>query len=193
MTTPLCTRQRSPIEQPAPRVTRGAVRRCADARAGTDEAVRVDDRLRAHAGVRLDDDARPDACRAIDLGARVDERAGVDAGRLRRTHAPHPPLREPCEVEVGVRGYDRGAARERRLALLGRDDHAGGLRRRELRLIARIGQKRQRRRGRGLQRADAGDAQTGVAGQLAAECRGNLAQRYIAHITWRRQVARSAP
>ena len=57
---------------------------------------------------------------------RVDDGARMDAGAARRPRARRPPLRQPREVEVGVGGDDRRAARRGRVAQRRADDHAAG-------------------------------------------------------------------
>ena len=82
------------------------------------------------------------------------------------------------------------------VAHVGSDDHATGARRRQLRAVANVGEEGDRLRRRALERPDAGDAQTGIADQLAAERGGDLAQRDPVHIEVRQPTcrpARSAP
>ncbi len=153
-----------------------------DLRAGADHAVRPDDGPRTDHRAGLDDRQRADRRARIDLCARIHDSAGVNARHWQGACMPGPPLGQVREIQVGVGRHQHRAAHRGRVAQRGRDDHAGSLRRVELRPVAFVGEEAQRRRSGAFERADPGDAQTGVTDQFAAEPRGDLTQSKVNHI-----------
>ncbi len=164
--------------------------------ARTHEALRADHRAFANLRARLHHRQRADRDADPQRRMRVDHRAGMHALCRHRSRTRGPPLREARKAQIGIGQHDGRAARRRRVPHGRRHDHAAGLRLRELRLISRIGEKGECRRRGAFERADARDAQAGVADQLAAEVRGNRAEREVrgvrhGAITWR--LGRSGP
>jgi hypothetical protein len=80
-----------------------------------------------------------------------------------------PPLREACEVEIGVGRDDRGATGGSGVSQARRHDHAGRAGAGELRLVARIGEEGDADRIRLLQRRDPLDTQFAVTKKIAAQ------------------------
>ena len=123
-------------------------------------------RALAHHRVRVDHGHRADGGARVHLRRGVHVRAGVDAGHHGRPHLRGPPLGQLGKVEVGVGGDDHRAADRRFGSERWAGDHAGGAGGRELRSVAPLHQKRQRRLVGAVQGADAGDWRAGVALQF---------------------------
>src|SRR5438552_17474309 len=149
------------------------------------------DRPRADQATRIDGDAGIEAVVAADLRAVADDATGPDRDSLteprrrrhdgRRVHARGldderiEELRQAREVGVRMLADD---ARQRGEAFhLGSQDHGRGARRRELRLVARAGNKGDLAGPGALQGADLADRGPRIARDAPAESRGTLAVR----------------
>src|SRR3989454_6842395 len=149
------------------------------------------DRPRADQATRIDGDAGIEAAVVADRRAVADDAMGPDRDSLTeprrrrhdgpRVHARRldgeriEELRQAREVGVRMLADD---ARERSEAFhFGSQDHGRGARRRELRLVARAGNKGDLAGPGALQGADLADRGPRIARDAPAESRGNLAER----------------
>jgi hypothetical protein len=151
----------------------------ADHHAGMQQAALADHAVLADRHARLEDRAGADACAplhhaqgadargGIHTGFGMDDRGGMDAIGLGTRMVRLPELRQASEIEIRVGGDDECTARRRRLAHGGRNDHAGGLGRRQFLLVFGMAQETERIGLRILKRRKPLDGQRRVAVELA--------------------------
>ena len=89
----------------------------------------------------IDVDKGANAGAGVNPGTFFDECAGVNARRSRWPHVGRPPLREARKVQIGVVADDGGAPCCSHFALREADDHASGLRGRQLSRVFGIREK----------------------------------------------------
>ena len=133
-----------------------------------DHAARADRGAGVDARAGADGDERTDMRARIDFGVGSDDRTGMDAGPQRRRRLEQ--CRDPRERDVRIVGDQRGAGEARSVLLA--HHHDAGLRLRQLRAVARVGQEGELSRAGAGKRADRVDLDRGVAAQTQPEAFG---------------------